>query len=265
MTITECYANPTDSSVTKQMIRVVTYNIRAGIGMDGCYDLRRVSAALATYDADVIGLQEVDVCWGERSDWDNQVVELADRLQMHSFFAPIYALDPSGPGKAGRYYGLAILSRYPFTRMTNHMMTRLSTQVAKPVPAPAPGFADVEIDANGVSLRVMNVQLDYRPDPTVRKMQAGEILSATASLQVPAVLVGDFNALPGAPELAPLAEVWIDAWRVRGDGPGATFPADTPTRRIDWIMVSPGIDVEDISVESTLASDHRPVVVDLIV
>jgi endonuclease/exonuclease/phosphatase family metal-dependent hydrolase len=77
--------------------------------------------------------------------------------------------------------------------------------------------------------------------------------------------LGDFSTVPEAPELAPLTEVWTDARGLGGDDPGVTFPADTPTRRIDCIMVSPGIRVEKASVEPTLASDHLPVVADLIV
>ncbi|WP_346766310.1 endonuclease/exonuclease/phosphatase family protein, partial [Streptomyces sp. Tu 4128] len=48
-------------------LRIATYNIHAGTGSDGVFDLDRQAAALRALDADVIGLQEVDVHWGDRS------------------------------------------------------------------------------------------------------------------------------------------------------------------------------------------------------
>lgn len=48
-------------------LRIATYNIHAGAGSDGVFDLDRQAAALRALDADVIGLQEVDVHWGARS------------------------------------------------------------------------------------------------------------------------------------------------------------------------------------------------------
>lgn len=50
-------------------LRVATYNIHAGAGTDNVFDLDRQVAALRALDADVIGLQEVDVRWGDRSEW----------------------------------------------------------------------------------------------------------------------------------------------------------------------------------------------------
>lgn len=44
-------------------LRVATYNIHAGAGVDGVFDLDRQTAELRSLDADVIGLQEVDRHW----------------------------------------------------------------------------------------------------------------------------------------------------------------------------------------------------------
>jgi endonuclease/exonuclease/phosphatase family metal-dependent hydrolase len=53
-----------------------------------------------------------------------------------------------------------------------------------------------------------------------------------------------------------------DAW-IGAAGPGLTYPADAPTERIDYVLVSPHFRVRSASVPVTEASDHRPVVVDL--
>jgi hypothetical protein len=50
--------------------------------------------ALRALDADVIGLEEVDVHGGERSEYADEARELAAKLGMRVFFAPIYDVDP---------------------------------------------------------------------------------------------------------------------------------------------------------------------------
>jgi endonuclease/exonuclease/phosphatase family metal-dependent hydrolase len=75
----------------------------------------------------------------------------------------------------------------------------------------------------------------------------------------PTVLLGDFNAPPEAPELAPL-------WHTLTAAPtGLTFPADAPVKRIDYVTVSDGIRVCTATVPPTVASDHRPVVAELVI
>src|SRR4051812_18688398 len=61
-------------------LRIATYNIHAGSGVDEVFDLDRQAAALRALDADVIGLQEVDVHWGARSHGLDVARELAGRL-----------------------------------------------------------------------------------------------------------------------------------------------------------------------------------------
>ena len=78
----------------------------------------------------------------------------------------------------------------------------------------------------------------------------------------PTILIGDLNAEPGAAELQPLLARLRDAWDP-GAGPGLTFPADTPVKRIDYVLVSRHFDVHTTRVPVSVASDHRPVVVDL--
>jgi endonuclease/exonuclease/phosphatase family metal-dependent hydrolase len=71
------------------------------------------------------------------------------------------------------------------------------------------------------------------------------------------ILLGDFNAPPEAPELAPL-------WEKLTIAPaGPTFPADAPAKRIDHVAVSGGLRVRATSVPETPASDHRPVLAEL--
>ena len=248
-------------------LRIVSYNMHVGIGADGRLDLERTAKALDAMDADVIGLQEVDVHWSARSQWRDQARDLAAALDMRVFFAPIYSFDPPAAGEPRREYGLAVLTDLPVIDTEKHEITRLSTQGADPVPAPAPGFPEVVVNARGAVVHVYATHLDFRADPSVRAMQVRDTLAILDEDPKGAqqVLVGDFNAPPDAPELAPLWAELTDTWDEAGSGPGYTFPTTDPVKRIDYITVSPDIDTLDADVVATEASDHLPVVADLVV
>ncbi|WP_255949325.1 endonuclease/exonuclease/phosphatase family protein [Streptomyces odontomachi] len=257
-------------------LRVATYNIHAGAGMDNVFDLDRQTDALRAMHADVIGLEEVDVHWDTRSEWRDLATELSQRLHMYVYFAPIYDLDPPSEGAPRRQYGVAILSRYRFESTENHDLTRLSTQDPDPVPAPAPGFPEAVIRVQGMPVHVYETHLDYRADPAVREMQVADTrrimaedcagTAGTGAGHCPRqLLLGDFNAPHDAPELAPLWQGLQDA----GPGPeagaaGYTYPAQNPEQRIDFVTASRDhVRVHEVTVPDTLASDHRPVVADL--
>ncbi|MGH3356366.1 MAG: endonuclease/exonuclease/phosphatase family protein, partial [Nocardioidaceae bacterium] len=53
-------------------IRVGTFNIRHGVGTAGVLDLEHTAGVIADLDVDVIGLQEVDRYWSERSAFTDQ-------------------------------------------------------------------------------------------------------------------------------------------------------------------------------------------------
>ncbi|MBY8840717.1 endonuclease/exonuclease/phosphatase family protein [Streptomyces sp. SP2-10] len=241
-------------------LRVATYNIHAGAGEDNVFDLDRTAAAIRDLDADVIGLQEVDVHWGARSDFTDEARELAGRLHMRVFFAPIYDLPADPADGPRRQYGVAVLSRFPVRDAQNHEITRLSTQTPDPVPAPAPGFAEVTVTVRGAIVHVYSTHLDYRTDPSVRRAQADDMLAVLAEDCGPKVLLGDFNAEPEAPELA---ELWGPLRDAAPNG-GKTYPALDPVKRIDVVAVSPDVTVARTQEARTTASDHRPVVADLL-
>ena len=236
-------------------LRAMTFNIHTGIGVDGALDLDRVAAAIRAARPDVVGLQEVDVHWAARSDFADQARELAGRTGLRVFFAPIY----DEPGTPRRRYGVAVLSALPVLRTENHRLTRLSTQDPTAPPALMPGFAEAVVLGRRGPVHVYATHLDYRPDPAVRAAQVADTLRVLARTRGTKILLGDLNAERDAPELAPL-------WTVLRPVPtGPTYPAEAPTKGIDHIAVSPGVRVVSATVVDSAASDHRPVVADLLV
>ena len=245
-------------------LRVMSYNILHGAGTDGVFDPSRTADTIRAQHPDVVGLQEVDDHWDVRSNFVDEPNALAHALHMHVFFGAIYDLPPLTAGAPDRRYGVAILSRYPIVHAVDHEITRLSTQDPNPTPAPAPGFPEAVVNVHGTLVHVFDTHLDYRADPSVRQLQVGDTVRIMRAAGGQQVLVGDFNATWDAPELAGLHDILIDAWTATGQPGGETYPAEAPDVRIDHITFTPGVTVRDATVPVTLASDHRPVVADLV-
>jgi endonuclease/exonuclease/phosphatase family metal-dependent hydrolase len=105
--------------------------------------------------------------------------------------------------------------------------------------------------------------LDYRADPGVRTTQVADMKRIMDRRHGPKLLLGDFNAQPDDAELAPLWTGLTDALTTVGQRYTLTWPADVPTKRIDYVTYSKGVRATSAHVPATLASDHRPVVADL--
>ena len=246
------------SSAREQPIRAMSYNIQYGNeGLDS------VIAVINEIKPDIVGLQEVDVHWQERSKFVDQAALLAKGTGMQYRFARIYQIPNADPSKPPREFGVGVLSRYPITAFKNHIITRLSTQDSTPVPSPLPGFLEAELDVNGTTVRVFDVHLDFRRDPAVRVRQVADMLAAIGELKGPALMFGDMNSRPDAPELEPLFQKFKDSWPYE-QGPGLTGPARNPAGKIDYVLMSKEFRTRKAWVPKVYASDHFPVVADLV-
>src|SRR3954464_6018122 len=92
-------------------VRLVPFNPHHGVGDDERHDLPRLAKLLASTDADVICLQEVDRYFGDRSEDVDQALLLPRALDMQLAWGP--AIDEPRPGREPKQYGNALLSRLP--------------------------------------------------------------------------------------------------------------------------------------------------------
>jgi endonuclease/exonuclease/phosphatase family metal-dependent hydrolase len=236
-------------------LRVATYNIHHGVGVDGLLDLERIAREVEETGAEVIGLQEVDRHWSERSDFVDQATWLADRLGLHMVYAANLDLDPLTPGAERRQYGTAILSRHRILSSTNTLLPR-------PEGGEQRGLLEAVIRVRGFDVRVFNTHLQHNSQ-VERLAQIARIREIVATANQSVVLLGDFNARPESPEISAITEDLVDAWVTAGVGPGYTIDAETPHARIDYVLTSEGIVARTAAVLSTNGSDHLPVVADL--
>jgi endonuclease/exonuclease/phosphatase family metal-dependent hydrolase len=245
-------------------VRLVTFNTHHGVGDDERHDLPRLAKLLASVDADVICLQEVDRYFGDRSEDVDQALLLSRALDMQLAWGP--AIDEPRPGREPRQYGNALLSRLPILVSDVHRL---------------PGGGEPRsalrtlLELDGGTLWVTATHLTTRSSAE-RAAQVATLAGLHTDSMEAGVLVGDFNARPEAPELAALHDRFGDAWelaRARDDqagwrfwqhDEGRTHPAGSPHRRIDQVWVSAGVEVAAARVlGGDGASDHLPLVVDL--
>lgn len=235
-------------------VRVATFNIHHGAGGDNVVSLERIAAFIESWDIDLVGLQEVDRHWGDRSGWADQATELAERLGMRAVYGANLDLDPPAEGLPRRQYGTAILSRWPILDWSNTLLPRLPAGEQR-------GLLRATVVANGARITFAGTHLQHTSNAE-RQAQADAIVALLGHDRT--VLVGDLNATPAAPEITTLTDVFADSWTGVGEGPGYTYDAENPHARIDFVLATP--DVRPVAArvvtEAAPASDHLPVVVE---
>ena len=227
-------------------LRVMTYNVRHGEGMDGVIDLARIAAVIAAAEPDAVALQEIDVNTMRSGEVD-QVAALA-RLAGFEHYAFGRFMDYDGG-----QYGMAILSRHPI-------------ESSRVIPLP-PGEHEprtsllAEIARPGAPFVLVGVHFDWLDDDAARFEQAQALVEAMAAETRSFVIAGDFNDAPGSRTVDLLDRVWT---RIpKASGAAWTFPSDGPRQEIDLVYaggaLNPPTGLARV-LDERVASDHRPVV-----
>lgn len=234
-------------------LRVLTYNIHHGEGADGKFDLPRLAKVIADARPDLVALQEVDN-QTRRAGGVDQAAKLGELTGLHARFGKAMDYD-------GGQYGEAILSRLPIVATANHPLPHDAGREPRAALA-----VQVQLPGSEQNIWFVGTHLDHLRDNSSRMMQAKEIRKlfapADADRVLPNILAGDLNAEPHAAEIEHLTEVWQVA--TDPDGDNATYPADTPRLRIDYVMAWPADRWRVVSCEvldEKVASDHRPLLV----
>ena len=240
-------AAPPASTASTHTIRVMTYNIHVGVGMDKKLDLARIAGVINAQHPDLVGLQEVD----RGVERTQRIDEIARMTKMDYAFAFNLRYQ-------GGQYGVAILSRYPISSF-DHRLYKNTREAERR------GFIRAEVKINGRMVNFVTTHLDYQYEDG-RVFEAEQLLAALRDVKGPLIIVGDFNDVPtgGAYQLA--REQFADGWIESGaSDQGLSYPADKPAKRIDYILSrrTDRIRTKKAWTVSTLASDHVPVVADL--
>ena len=218
--------------------RLLSYNIRNGKGMDNQTDYDRTVAVLKDADAHVVALQELDSTTG-RSQGVDVLHLLSQKTGMHAVYG---AAIPYNGGK----YGVGILSK---EKPLHHFTVPLPGREEQRVLLVAE-FGNYVIFCTHLSL----TEEDRMASLFIINAQAGRFTK-------PIYLLGDLNAQPSSAFLTNLIKSWTLL-----SGESATFPAPQPDRCIDYILSrnSQKKKIKAVVIDEPLASDHRPVLVEVL-
>lgn len=257
-------------------MRLATFNLLHGRGLsDGEVDRDRFVAAIASLDADVLGIQEVDRDQ-PRSHRLDLTAEAAGALNApyHRFVATLIGTpgvayeavtdDIDRPGE--RSAGNGLISRWP--------VREWHTCRLRPSAVPAPGLRMGQaggwprlavirdepraaiaavIDTPAGPATFASAHLSFIPGRAVRHLVT--VLRWLRTLPAPAYLMGDLNL--------PSSVVGAIGRRLgwHSVGAGATYPSPRPVLQLDHVLSTVRASART-SVPALPISDHRPLVVD---
>ncbi|MEO5626583.1 MAG: endonuclease/exonuclease/phosphatase family protein [Dokdonella sp.] len=217
-------------------MRVATWNMHGGVGLDGRFNPDRIARVINELDADIIALQE----FHSRDGFDMRA-HLEKLGFAHVIVMPTFQ-------KRGNEFGNALLTRLPPREVINHT---LDLERREPRSA-----IDLTVDHQGGVMRIVATHLGLRA--AERSVQVARMLDLFDTEPMPpTILLGDFNAWQARSLRA------IDARFGMSTAP-LTFPSPLPVVAFDRIWVSPPRACVDLRTHASrtarIASDHLPLV-----
>jgi len=247
--------DPAPSPTGGTTLRVLHWNTHHnGVGTDGKLDTARLIKKVASFNADIISLQEVE----RFSGWGNidAPVVIANLLKSYTGQTWHYHFATLSGGSNG--IGDLILSRFQIDANDTQLLSGSRS---------ANG---VTINVNGRTINFISTHL--HPDSgSYRTTEVGELKKWASTFAEQRIIAGDFNAQSTDAASVAMKQSYYDSWaEAQADGTATSFPGNTgQTRnsRIDYIYYSRGagaltlkssqvFDVRDA--KGKMPSDHRP-------
>lgn len=252
--------------------RVVTFNIHKGADGKNRYDLQRTIEAIARFDADIVGAQEV-MRNDPQLNCDDQPALIAEGLRRVTGqrWTYVYARSWMTANRdclaRGRGDDVAMETVAIFTP------ERLVATEQIRLPESRVGLMARIGSMPDVPVIVTHLAAGRRNQP--HRVSQLDMLVPWAEQYGAGVLMGDLNARPNATELIPVLARYRDSWfeaNQRGFNQGvltgSTRPGNDAQARVDYVFYAPdapltlqSVDVIDTSMQPLLGdvSDHHPV------
>jgi endonuclease/exonuclease/phosphatase family metal-dependent hydrolase len=223
-------------------VRVLTWNLHGGVGLDGVRDYSRAIGCIAGMDVDVAALQEID---GRSWEDAGSIADgFARQLGLHGVFAP--SIETTNGN-----YGQLLLSRWPFR----------STEINDiSMPGCEPRRAIVAtIQTPAIALRILATHLGLKMRE--RSKQAQRLAEIVSQSETATIMLGDFNDWSRFQGGRGLLERALPAFTRH-----RTFPSRSPLFALDRIYCSPAglLRSSRVVKGAGMISDHLPVVAELV-
>ena len=232
-------------------IKVMSYNVRHGVSMNWNPSMMQQSEIINQQNPDWVGLQEIDNKCGRSQNID-QTEKFEVLTNRQGFFGKFMDFD-SGE------YGMATLSSLKIVK---------SERLKLPQGA-EPRIAIIQIIsiAKNLYIAMVNVHFDWTKSE-LRIAQVKTLLNRLDEINLPTIVIGDYNAEPGSPTLKLFEKSGFVAVRKKGNN--FTFAANNPTIEIDHIYFRKTPTTQIIPsfikvLNEPEASDHRPIVSEFII
>ncbi len=239
-----------DEPKRTRTVRVCTYNIHRGRGLDGRTRLERIAGVLAGIDADIIALQEVI---GASPLQAGQAAELGAALGMGWVMAPTRHLRTA-------LFGNVVLTRFPVRHHVQYDLTWKTCEHR--------GVQRVDVALEDDTLHFYNVHLGT--SLMERRNQAARLATLVHDRRVtgPKIILGDFNEWArhlGATDVLAQRLQSIDLSKHLSRR--RTYPGFFPILHLDHIYYEGEVEVLKVTLPkdrmAKMASDHLPLVADL--
>lgn len=162
------------------ILKLVTFNIAHGKGMDGIIDIKRQTEIIKQYKPDIIFLQEIDM-FTKRVNYQNEIREFCRGVNLK------YSSMESNINLQEGYYGDGIISRFPMSFSTNYLMPITSTEHE------ARSILYNRISFGTTKLNLFSVHLSTYPDERILAVK--KFLTILKQIDPNEIIIvgGDFN------------------------------------------------------------------------
>lgn len=207
-------------------------------------DFDIMAKAILTCDADIIGLNEMRGECEQAADYADQTAFLSRLTDIQNYyFAEAIKFGGIKP------YGNAMLSKLP-------ILSAETIIIPDPDPKGYDGYYETRCVLKaklegGITVLISHFGLN----PDEQENAVKTIIENLAGEKC--ILMGDFNMTPENPILNPIRERMVDTSKYFSV-PKLSFPSDKPDRKIDYLFVTPDVQVIEADIPAIVAADHRP-------
>lgn len=268
-------------------LRFATYNIQSGSNIEHVYNITVTSEAIKQLNIDFIAMQEVDNLTDRHPIDQTTYIAQYNKNQPFEF----YHFEKMRNFQNGGY-GIAILSKQPMIKRVltyhyNHTTPERCLDqkdgdycqglILLEIAHPIRNFRNLSIYFGTTHLGIgLNGSQQLNEAKQIIQWISDKIVGVTKTPYV-ILMTGDYNSIPTDETIANVmrslfSDLWLEKNICRqivdpANVDGYTFDSLHPSKRIDYFFMLKSRDFPseiqfncDIQVVSTLASDHRPVV-----
>jgi endonuclease/exonuclease/phosphatase (EEP) superfamily protein YafD len=243
-------------------VRLMTYNVKAYLAARRPDGFARLAWEIASADADVIVMQDAAAVATHREQAAPVFAALAGRQTyvegqyVVASRLPLKACEPARMAASGEPDGV-----YVRCTLTVH---------GRDVDLFTAHFVSPREGLNAARGRSLGGLDEWERNFEDRLTQAGQLMTGLVKTSRPLIVAGDLNAEENSPVVRRLLSLGLrDAFGSAGFGYGYSYGHDLRPGfsflRIDHILVSEAVGVQDCHVGGRDASEHRPVIADLLI